>query len=121
MKIGKRSLLRSMMLGTGMYMLDSARDRLMGLMDDARDGYGEASRRLSRAVDEIRGDNHRGMKRAAALLTGVGVGVGVGMLLAPASGKKTRANLSNKVHQVSDRVRGKLPSGERPATGTYGA
>jgi gas vesicle protein len=61
------------------------------------------------------------MSTAAALLIGVGVGVGVGMLLAPASGEETRSNLSNKVHEFSDRMRDKFSSGEEPATGTYGA
>jgi hypothetical protein len=107
------------------YLLDSVRGRLTDVMDDfsgvARDTYGEASRRVSRASNAIRGEDHRGMSTAAALLIGVGVGVGVGMLLAPASGEETRSNLSNKVHEFSDRMRDKFSSGEEPSTGTYGA
>jgi hypothetical protein len=100
------------------------RDRLSDVTDDfrgaARDTYGEASRRVSRATNAIRGEDHHGMSTAAALLIGIGVGVGVGMLLAPASGEETRSNLSNRVHEFSDRVRDKF-SGEESATGTYGA
>jgi YtxH-like protein len=98
---------------------------LTDVMDDfsgvARDTYGEASRRVSRASDVIRGEDHRGMSTAAALLIGVGVGVGVGMLLAPASGEETRSNLSDKVHEFSDRMRDKFSGSESQAsTGTYG-
>ena len=48
-------------------------------------------------------------------------GVGVGMLLAPASGEETRNNLSDKVHEFSDRMRDKFSGSEsEPSTGTYG-
>jgi hypothetical protein len=43
------------------------------------------------------------------------------MLVAPASGEETRSNLSNRVHEFSDRVRDRFSSGEESATGTYGA
>lgn len=125
MKMRKENILWNVLLGTGVYLLDSFRDRLTGVVDDfsgtARDTYGEASRRVSRASEAIRGEDHRGMSTAAALLIGVGVGVGVGMLLAPASGQETRSNLSDKVHEFSDRMRDKFNSGEQQATGTYGA
>ncbi len=125
MKMRKENILWNVLLGTGVYLLDSVRGRLTDVMDDfsgvARDTYGEASRRVSRASDVIRGEDHRGMSTAAALLIGVGVGVGVGMLLAPASGEETRSNLSDKVHEFSDRMRDKFNSGEQQSTGTYGA
>jgi YtxH-like protein len=121
----KENILWNVLLGTGVYLLDSVRGRMTDVMDDfsgtARDTYGEASRRVSRASDVLRGEDHRGMSTAAALLIGVGVGVGVGMLLAPASGEETRSNLSNKVQEFSGRVRDKFSSEDQPATGTYGA
>jgi hypothetical protein len=121
----KENILWNVLLGTGVYLLDSVRGRLTDVMDDftgtARDTYGEASRRVSRASNVLRGEDHRGMSTAAALLIGVGVGVGVGMLLAPASGEETRSNLSNKVQEFSGRVRDKFSSEDQPATGTYGA
>ena len=94
---------------------------LAGSARQRRANLGAASRRVSRASDVIRGEDHRGMSTAAALLIGVGVGVGIGMLLAPASGEETRSNLSNKVHEFSDRMRDKFSSGEEQSTGTYGA
>ena len=126
MRLRKENLLWNVLLGTSVYLLDSLRSRLSegieDISDRARDTYGEASRRASRARDVIRGEDHSGFGTAAALLTGVGVGVGVGMLLAPASGEETRSTISNKVQEFGDRVRDKFASereGER--TGTYGA
>jgi hypothetical protein len=126
MKMRKENILWNVLLGTGVYLLDSMRDRLSNVADDfrgaARETYGEASRRVGRATEAIRGeDHHHGMSTAAALLIGIGVGVGVGMLLAPASGEETRKDLSNRVHEFSDRMRDKFSSGEHAPTGTYGA
>jgi gas vesicle protein len=61
------------------------------------------------------------MNSAAALLIGVGVGVGVGMLLAPASGRETRENISGRVQEFGGRMRDKFAEQKRePGTGTYG-
>ena len=125
MKMRKENILWNVLLGSGVYLLDSMRDRLSNVADDsrgaARETYGEASRRVGRATNAIRGEDHHGMSTAAALLIGIGVGVGVGMLLAPASGEETRKDLSNRVHEFSDRMRDKFSSGEHAPTGTYGA
>lgn len=125
MRLRKENILWNVLIGTGVYLLDSMRGRLTDAMDDlsgtARNTYDEASRRVSRASNVIRGEDHRGMSSAAALLIGVGVGVGVGMLLAPASGEETRSNLSGKVHEFGDRVRDKFSSEHRPGTGTFGS
>ena len=50
---------------------------------------------------------------------GVGVGVGVGLLIAPASGEETRADIANKVSDFGEKVRDRerKPQG---ATGTHG-
>jgi len=126
MRLRKEKVLWNVLLGTSVYLLDSLRGRLNEgideLSDRARDTYGEASRRAGRAAEVIRGEDHRGMNPAAALLVGVGVGVGVAMLLAPASGKETRNAISNRAHEFGGRVRDKF-SGEKrePGTGTYGS
>ncbi|HEX6805183.1 MAG TPA: YtxH domain-containing protein [Terriglobales bacterium] len=126
MRLRKENILWNVLLGTGVYLLDSLRDRMVEGVDDltgrARDTYSEASRRVNRASDAIRGESHGGMSTAAALLIGVGVGVGVGMLLAPASGEETRSSISNKVQEFGDRVRDKFSEPRRePGSGTYGA
>jgi len=125
MRFRKENILWNVLLGTGVYLIDSLRGRLADGFDDisdrARDTYGEASRRVSRASDVIRGDDHRGVNTAVALLLGVGVGVGVGMLLAPASGEETRNNISNKVQEFGERVRDKLSEERRgPESKNYG-
>jgi hypothetical protein len=126
MRLRKENILWNVLLGTGVYLLDSVRERLSDGIDDlsgrARETYGEASRRVSRASDVIRGEDHSGVNTVAALLIGVGVGVGVGLLLAPASGEETRNTLSNKVQEFGDRVRDKFAEPRREGgTGTYGS
>ena len=124
MRLRKETMLWNILLGTGVYLLDSLRDRLSDGLGDfsnrARETYGEASRRVSRASDVIRGEDHSGINSVAALLIGVGVGVGVGMLLAPASGEETRSTISNKVQEFGDRMRDKFSSEHPSASGTYG-
>lgn len=123
MRTRKENLLWNVLLGSGVYLLDSLRGRLSDSVDDfsdrARDTYSEASRRVSRASDAIRGEDHSGMSTVAALLIGVGVGVGVGMLLAPASGEETRGTISNKVQEFGGRVRDKFSEGQGSST-NYG-
>lgn len=123
MKMRKEKLLWNVLLGTGVYLLDSLRNRVAESADDLtdrlRDSYSEASRRVNRASDAMRGEDHHGLGTAAALLIGVGVGVGVGMLLAPASGEETRNTISNRVHEFSGRVKDKFSEGESPSTGAY--
>lgn len=127
MRLRKENILWNVLLGSGVYLLDSLRDRLSEGVSDfgdrARDTYSEASRRVSRASHAIRGEDRHGVSTVAALLVGVGVGVGVGLLLAPASGEETRRDLSNKVHEFGDRMRDKFSEQRREqgGTGTYGA
>ena len=125
MKFKKKELLLGVLLGTGLNLLSKLRDRLPDNMDDfkdrARERYETASDRLGRATNVLRGkEESRIFGKAGALLIGVGVGVGVGLLIAPASGEKTRADIADKVSDLGDKVR--EPAGKKPpsATGTYG-
>jgi ElaB/YqjD/DUF883 family membrane-anchored ribosome-binding protein len=125
MRMRRERVLWNVLLGTSVYLLDSLRNRFNEGIDDlsdrARDTYSEASRRAGRAVDVVRGEDHSRMNSAAALLIGVGVGVGVGMLLAPASGRETRENISGRVQEFGGRMRDKFSEPKRePGTGTYG-
>jgi hypothetical protein len=124
MRLRKENILWNVLIGTGVYLLDSLRDRLSegvgDFTDRARDTYAEASRRAVRAREALRGEDH-GMSTGLALLLGVGVGVGVGMLLAPASGEETRGTISHKVHEFSDRMRDRLAEQRRESGGaSYG-
>jgi len=115
----KEKVLFNLLLGTGIYLLDSMRNRMAGTVDDlrsrAQDTYETAADRLGRATDVIRGEDHRILGTATAALLGLGVGVGIGLLLAPASGEETRSNIADKARNIRDRV-----SSREGATGTYG-
>lgn len=120
MKSRKDKVLLNLMLGTGIYLLDSMRNRMAGTVDDlrskAQDTYETASDRVSRATDVIRGeDNSNLLGTAGAALLGLGIGVGIGLLLAPASGEETRNNIAEKARDIRDRVSSRVG-----ATGTYG-
>jgi hypothetical protein len=118
MKTTKQRALINLLLGTGVFLLDSMRNR-MGSVDElrsrAQDTYETASDRFSRAADAIRGEDSHWMGAAAAGVLGLGVGVGIGLLLAPASGEETRSNLAEKARDIRERI-----SSREPATGTYG-
>jgi hypothetical protein len=125
MRFKKRELLLSVLVGTGLHLLNSLRGRLPDNMDDikgkVRDTYDTASDRVSRATDALRGkEDSQILGKVGALLIGVGIGVGIGVLIAPASGEETRADITDKVSDFGDKVRerpGKKPQG---ATGTHG-
>jgi len=124
MGMRKENILWNVLIGTGVYLLDSLRDRFSegvgDFTDRARDSYAEASRRAGRARDALRGEDH-GMSTAVALLLGVGIGVGVGMLLAPASGEETRGTISHKVQEYSDRMRDRIAEQRRESgSASYG-
>jgi hypothetical protein len=124
MRLRRENILWNVLMGTGVYLLDSLRDRLNegvgDFTDRARDTYAEASRRAVRAREALYGEDH-GMSTGLALLLGVGVGVGVGMLLAPATGEETRGTISSKVHDLGNRMRDRFAEQRREAGGAnYG-
>jgi hypothetical protein len=125
MRSRKQKILLDALVGAGLYLLDSARERLSDTTEDwgdrarhryddlrgrVRDVYSTASGRLDRAGDALRGKDHPVARVTGAALLGVGVGIGIGMLLAPAGGAATRSNLGRE--QFSEK---------KPATGTFGS
>ena len=123
MRLRKNKILTNVMLGAGLYLLDSMRDHLSDgveeLRDRARGTYHTASDRVSRASDVIRGEDHS-VSTATAALIGLGIGVGIGLLLAPASGEQTRRNIVGKAGYYGDKVKGRLLRETESASGTYG-
>ena len=119
MKVRNRKAWLSMLMGTGLYLLDPLRNRLTERLDDlsdrAQDTYETASDRLGRATRVIRGNDNRGISTTSAVLIGMGVGVGLGLLFAPATGEETRSNLAGKVHDFGDKIRDRAAN---TATGT---
>jgi hypothetical protein len=125
MKFKRKELLLGVLLGAGLNLLNSLRERLPDNLDDikarVRDTYGTASDRVSRASDVLRGeeDSHI-LGKVGALLVGVGIGVGVGLLIAPASGEETLSEITDKVSDFGDKVREHTGKKPKAATGTYG-
>jgi hypothetical protein len=124
MKFKKRESLLGVLLSTGAYLLDALRERVPDNMDDikgrARETYESASDRLGRAAGALAGkEDSQMLGKVGALLIGVGIGVGVGLLIAPASGEETRADIANKVPAFGEKVRDRQ---RKPpvATGTHG-
>jgi hypothetical protein len=120
MKSRRDKVLLNLMLGTGIYLLESMRGRMAGTVEDlrsrAQDTYETATDRVSRAAEVIRGDDGSNvLGTVGAALLGLGVGVGIGLLLAPASGKETRDNIAEKARDIRERVSSRVG-----ATGTYG-
>jgi hypothetical protein len=119
MRSRRDKILFNILLGTGLSLLDTLRDRVAESAssfseragETAQNIYDTASGRARRAAEVIRGEDHSGLNTALAVLIGMGIGVGVGLLLAPTSGEETRSNIAKKVR---DRL------SEKEATGTYG-
>jgi len=124
MTFRKREPLLGVLLDTGLYLFDSLRERPPDNVDDikgsVRDTYDTASRRVSRVINALRGEeNSQILGKVGALLIGVGIGVGIGVLIAPASGEETRADITDKFSDLGDKVR--EHTGKKPpsATGTH--
>ncbi len=125
MRLRRREPLLSILLDTGLHLLDAFRERLPDNMDDVkdkvRDTYGTASDRVGRATSALRGEEDSHVwGTVGALLVGVGIGVGIGILIAPASGDETRADLTDKVSEFGDKVRERTGKKTQDATGTEG-
>ena len=124
MRFRKREPLFSILLDSGLEILDSLRERLPDNMDDikgrVRDKYGTASQRVGRATRALRGEEDAQiLGKAVALAIGVGIGVGIGLLIAPGSGEETRADIADKVSDFGDKVREATGKKPQAATGTY--
>ena len=134
MQNNRRNDLLRILVGAGLYMLDPVRNVLADRIEDftghLQGAYEDVTDRANRVSRTIRGRDHGprypGWDNGISLLLGVGVGVGIGMLLAPASGKETRTHLSERAHNIGDKVQGfgdrvkDRFSESKPVTGTYG-
>ena len=101
------SLVRQI-LKTAVYIMDSTADSVDRVSD-------RASRFADDAKDMIYPNDHNTLRNVLSFAAGIGVGVAAGVLLAPQSGSATRSSISNRVQDISDRVRGRA---EDYATGT---
>jgi hypothetical protein len=121
MRTRDKNPLLSILLGTGLYLLDPVRDRLADqidfLSDRAKDLLDSASGRIRKESRAITLEDRSGIGSAAALFLGVGVGVALGILFAPASGEQTRRNIADTFQEFGGRTRTQV-SGESGRTAT---
>lgn len=89
------------------------------IMDSTSDSVDRVSDRASRMADDARSaiypNEDNTLRNFLSFAAGVGVGIAAGVLLAPQSGAELRSSISDKVQDISDKVRGR---GEAYATGT---
>lgn len=95
-------------LKTAIYIMDSTADSVDRVSD-------RATRFADDARDAIYPDRGNALRNVLSFAAGVGVGVAVGVLVAPQSGAELRNSIGDKVHDISDKVRGR---NDPYATGT---
>jgi hypothetical protein len=114
------NLIRSI-LKTAVYFLDQTDRFTSDVRDRVNDGVDRATEQVAelreQAVDLYSGEDHT-VRNVLTFVAGVGVGVGAALLFAPASGEEIRGQISDKVHDIGDRVRERFSS--RTSTGTTG-
>ena len=125
MKFKKKELLLGVLLGSGLNLLSNLRDRLPEELGRHQgQSQGEVRNRVPspgpRRQRTSRQEESQIFGKVGVLLIGVGVGVGVGLLIAPASGEKTRADITDKVTDLGDKVREQARRKPPSATGTHG-
>jgi hypothetical protein len=105
----KRKPFLNVLLDSGVDLLTSMRERMPdvgNLRDTVTNTYETASDRVGRAAGALRGEEESLVFRTVAtLLIGVGIGVGIGLLIAPATGEETRADLAEVASDVRDKFR----------------
>jgi YtxH-like protein len=103
------NLIRSI-LKTAVYLMDQTADQVDRVSD-------RASAIADNARDAIYPQEDHTFRNVLSFAAGIGVGVGAGLLLAPSSGSDLRSSISDKVQDISSRVRSRADS---YATGTAG-
>ena len=109
-------------------LLNSVLKTAVYIMDQTAEQVDRASERAADLADQARGvvDDARSaiypredhtLRNILSFAAGVGVGVAAGVLLAPASGEEIRGSISDRVQDISDKVKGRV-SPQRYATGT---
>jgi gas vesicle protein len=110
-------LLKSL-LKTTVYILDQTAEQADRVADRTSEIRDQAKRVVDNAASAIRPhqEDHT-FRNLVTFAAGVGVGVGAGMLLAPARGAELRSSISDRVKDISDKVKGRV-STPKIATGT---
>jgi hypothetical protein len=101
------SILKSL-LKTAVYVIDQTSEQVDRASERASDFADDARTAIFPEEDHT-------VRNILLFAAGVGVGVGAGMLLAPASGEDIRNTITEKVQDISDKVKGRQ---RYEATGT---
>jgi hypothetical protein len=80
-------------------------DQVNDAVDRASRGYEAVADRIEDLYQTACGEDHRAFSGTTSFLIGVGVGAGFGLLIAPASGKKTRETIAGRVRGFQEDVR----------------
>jgi len=110
MKVKWNSVLKSL-LKTAVYIMDQGADQVDRVSDRASQFADDARTAIFPEEDHT-------LRNVLVFVAGVGVGVGAGLLLAPASGEEIRNSISEKVQDISDKVKGRVSNQNYGATGT---
>jgi YtxH-like protein len=102
-------LLKSL-LKAAVYIMDRTAEQV----DRASDS---ASQIADRAESAIYPEEDHTLRNILSFAAGVGLGVGAGILFAPASGAEIRSSIGDSVHDISDKVKGRM-STKTSAPGT---
>jgi hypothetical protein len=101
--------------------LRSAVNTAVYIMDQTADQVDRASDRASDIAEQARSviypQQDHTLRNLLSFAAGVGVGIGAGILLAPASGAETRSSISDRVQDISDKVKNRV-SNQGYSTGT---
>jgi hypothetical protein len=104
------------LLKTAVYIMDQTAEQV----DRASDRASYVAEQARGVIDDARSaiypEDHT-LRHVLTFAAGVGLGIGAGMLLAPASGAETRSAITDKVQDISDKVKGRV-SKQGYATGT---
>jgi YtxH-like protein len=110
MRVKWNGILKSL-LKTAVYVIDQTSDQVDRVSDRASQFADDARTAIFPEEDHT-------LRNVLLFAAGVGVGVGAGLLLAPASGEELRNSISEKVQDISDKVKGRTSSQNYGATGT---
>jgi len=105
------------LLKTTLYILDQTAEQVERVADSTSEITDQAKRVVNSAASAIQPREDHTLRSIVSFAAGVGIGVGAGMLLAPASGGETRSSISDKVKDISNKVKGRV-SAQDLATGT---
>jgi gas vesicle protein len=110
------TILRSL-LKTAVYIMDQTAEQVDRVSDRAADLADQAKNAVYEAKEAIYPQEDHTLRNVLSFAVGVGVGVGAAILLTPSSGEEIRNSISERVHDISDRVTGRVSS-RKYATGT---